>query len=229
MLCATVSSLLLRTLAAPRCGANAHLCRAEKMTPRAPARARLPLLRFRPGGIGLDGATRGAENQCNPLARSDAVTGTLRDRVGYLRSCCRRAHIWRIRLVAYGARLESVLGESPRGFESPILRQWKRLAPSGRAFLLFGNKHSDSRRRAGEPSPTGSPILRAACAARCAGFPFYGIPVTRHSPKPHPLQPPHLDTPPHPIPKTHPTSDLTNPSHPAPHSPAHIRLGFPRS
>jgi len=24
--------------------------------------------------------------------------------------------------VAYGARLESVLGESPRGFESPILR-----------------------------------------------------------------------------------------------------------
>jgi hypothetical protein len=29
----------------------------------------------------------------------------------------------RIRLVAYGARLESVLGESPRGFESPILRE----------------------------------------------------------------------------------------------------------
>jgi hypothetical protein len=25
--------------------------------------------------------------------------------------------------VAYGARLESVLGESPRGFESPILRE----------------------------------------------------------------------------------------------------------
>ena len=28
----------------------------------------------------------------------------------------------RIRLVAYGARLESVLGASPQGFESPILR-----------------------------------------------------------------------------------------------------------
>jgi hypothetical protein len=27
--------------------------------------------------------------------------------------------------VAYGARLESVLGESPRGFESPILRHLK--------------------------------------------------------------------------------------------------------
>ena len=25
--------------------------------------------------------------------------------------------------MAYGARLESVLGESPRGFESPILRE----------------------------------------------------------------------------------------------------------
>ena len=31
---------------------------------------------------------------------------------------------WRIRLVAYGARLESVLGASPRGFESPILRHY---------------------------------------------------------------------------------------------------------
>ena len=29
--------------------------------------------------------------------------------------------------MAYGARLESVLGESPRGFESPILRQRKPL------------------------------------------------------------------------------------------------------
>ena len=29
----------------------------------------------------------------------------------------------RIRLVAYGASLESWLGASPRGFESPILRQ----------------------------------------------------------------------------------------------------------
>lgn len=26
--------------------------------------------------------------------------------------------------MAYGARLESVLGASPRGFESPILRVW---------------------------------------------------------------------------------------------------------
>jgi hypothetical protein len=38
----------------------------------------------------------------------------------------------RIRLVAYGARLESVLGESPRGFESPILRQYRLRDDSGR-------------------------------------------------------------------------------------------------
>jgi hypothetical protein len=37
--------------------------------------------------------------------------------------------------VAYGARLESVLGESPQGFESPILRQMHespaRIRPAG--------------------------------------------------------------------------------------------------
>ena len=44
------------------------------MTPRAPARAWLPLLRFRPGGVGLGGATRGADSSVrdarglNPVA-----------------------------------------------------------------------------------------------------------------------------------------------------------------
>ena len=48
-----------------------------KGTPRAPARARLPLLRFRPGGVGLDGATRGADsslehvNHGQPAAAED--------------------------------------------------------------------------------------------------------------------------------------------------------------
>lgn len=41
------------------------------------------------------------------------------------------------RLVAYGARLESVLGASPRGFESLSLRQIKRSTPS-RSFYLAG-------------------------------------------------------------------------------------------
>ena len=35
--------------------------------------------------------------------------------------------------MAYGARLESVLGESPRGFESPILRGMKK--PPLRGFF----------------------------------------------------------------------------------------------
>jgi hypothetical protein len=40
--------------------------------------------------------------------------------------------------VAYGARLESVLGESPRGFESPILRKIDFLArpPNAAVNLL---------------------------------------------------------------------------------------------
>ena len=40
--------------------ASNMLISTKEKTPRAPARARLPLLRFRPGGVGLDGATRGA-------------------------------------------------------------------------------------------------------------------------------------------------------------------------
>ena len=48
---------------------------------------------------------------------------------------------WRIRLVAYGARLESVLGASPRGFESPILR------PRPREPTAPGSSRSCRRRR----------------------------------------------------------------------------------
>lgn len=36
--------------------------------------------------------------------------------------CALKTEYWRYRLVAYGARLESVLGASPREFESPYLR-----------------------------------------------------------------------------------------------------------
>ena len=107
-----------------------------KKTPRAPVRARLPLLRFRPGGIGLGGATRGASLQfrrgCRtvpkptagmplPVRGCDTHGKQVRFSVAVPPRGKRPAR--RIRLVAYGARLESVLGESPRGFESPILRQ----------------------------------------------------------------------------------------------------------
>ena len=41
--------------------------------------------------------------------------------------------------MVYGARLESVLGASPRGFESLILRQFLLLAISeGFALVFFG-------------------------------------------------------------------------------------------
>ena len=40
--------------------------------------------------------------------------------------------------MAYGARLESVLGASPRGFESPILRHWTPGPLQVPGFLLFG-------------------------------------------------------------------------------------------
>ena len=44
--------------------------------------------------------------------------------------------------MAYGARLESVLGESPRGFESPILRQrnFNPVNPRIRRGCLFPGK-----------------------------------------------------------------------------------------
>ena len=72
-------------------------------TPRAPARARLPLLRFRPGGVGLDGATRGAGDDRTGLREQAAGPGRS------ARRPCGIAATRRIRLVAYGARLESVL------------------------------------------------------------------------------------------------------------------------
>jgi hypothetical protein len=97
------------------------------MTPRAPARAWLPLLRFRPGGVGLGGATRGAALSvrdawaCSPVAVGGGreVSGRLVEVRNEILVVAR----WRIRLVAYGASLESWLGASPRGFESPILRK----------------------------------------------------------------------------------------------------------
>ena len=42
--------------------------------------------------------------------------------------------------MAYGARLESVLGASPRGFESPILRQSVFCADLGFSTPVQGSK-----------------------------------------------------------------------------------------
>ncbi len=64
---------------------------------------------------------------------------------------------WRIRLVAYGARLESVLGASPRGFESPILRHRDRSRRSIAAPVLLLIPHADPR------APPGSRAGVRAC------------------------------------------------------------------
>src|SRR3954463_7526614 len=114
---------LLRQLYAshPSGGQRGEPLTAKKKTPHAPARARLPLLRFRPGGVGLDGATWGADDKSTGCTCHGAPLRTGRMLSGVVPKGT--AHARRIRLVAYGARLESVLGASPRGFESPILRR----------------------------------------------------------------------------------------------------------
>src|SRR6478735_1512516 len=63
----------------------------------------------------------------------------------------------RIRLVAYGARLESVLGASPRGFESPILRHVneRRARRVRRSFALLDAVIRGGRRA--EPDRRGPP------------------------------------------------------------------------
>lgn len=58
--------------------------------------------------------------------------------------------------MAYGARLESVLGESPQGFESPILRQSHESPDgprSGGALLVPGPASPRSRPSVPHPVP----------------------------------------------------------------------------
>ena len=74
---------------------------------------------------------------------------------------------WRIRLVAYGARLESVLGASPRGFESPILRHHPGILviPGFFCTLLRGPQQAPD--RVSSPStPPPAPATMAPCARK---------------------------------------------------------------
>ena len=102
----------------------------------------LTLATFRSWGGSQDDAARGAAPECTRLrpgsAPADGVTDATagdwprRAAVRYIPYPSHAAgaspltvrDTRRIRLVAYGARLESVLGASPRGFESPILRRF---------------------------------------------------------------------------------------------------------
>ena len=74
--------------------------------------------------------------------------------------------------MAYGARLESELGESPQGFKSPILRAKKDPRLSG-VFSLPGSR--DLRRRGF--ASTESPILRAKKDPRLSGV--FSLPGSR--------------------------------------------------
>ena len=119
----------------------------------------LTLATFRSWGGSQDDAARGAAPECTRLrpgsAPADGVTDATagdwprRAAVRYIPYPSHAAgaspltvrDTRRIRLVAYGARLESVLGASPRGFESPILRRrragpWKRPPGTRRLGLL---------------------------------------------------------------------------------------------
>ena len=159
------SDPMLRRAKVPGCGARSHEPgdapprRAEDsgQDPSCTRQSPLTLATFRSWGSSQDDAARGAAPECTRLrpgsAPADGVTDATagdwprRAAVRYIPYPSHAAgaspltvrDAWRIRLVAYGARLESVLGASPRGFESPILRrrsspesQWLR----GCVFLL---------------------------------------------------------------------------------------------
>ena len=143
------SDPMLRRAKVPGCGARSHEPgdapprRAEDsgQDPSCTRQSPLTLATFRSWGGSQDDAARGAAPECTRLrpgsAPADGVTdATAGDwpRCAAVRYIPYPSHAagaspltvrdaWRIRLVAYGARLESVLGASPRGFESPILRR----------------------------------------------------------------------------------------------------------
>ena len=72
--------------------------------------------------------------------------------------------------MAYGARLESVLGETPQGFESPTLRA-KRETPRKGRFLFSAKWLGDSRSRvAAGPLPCAKWQASSHYVTRSAGF-----------------------------------------------------------
>ena len=80
----------------------------------------------------------GAQASTNVLSVTfpiqDLRASQKRSKVLFVACAMRRKHSWRIRLAAYGARLERVLGSRPRGFKSPILRSFP-----GFGFLEAGD------------------------------------------------------------------------------------------
>lgn len=148
------------------------------MTPRAPARAGLPLLRFRPGGVGLGGATRGAASSVRDAA-GPALFGVAAHRIvsGKLAevrnefSRCRTLEdspsgLWR--------QLGKLVGCKPSGVRIPHSPQKNYdLLHGGHNFFTVGNR----RIRGGEmvepfrrspPFSAKKGLVLGRCAKRCA-------------------------------------------------------------
>ena len=80
--------------------------------------------------------------------------------------------------MAYGARLESVLGESPRGFESPILRR-KSLDRTGRTFVNEKSAQGSNQSQL----PSGPTLVPTPLTRSFAGTPHEVILLSQtHSP-----------------------------------------------
>ena len=73
--------------------------------------------------------------------------------------------------MAYGARLESVLGASPRGFESPILRVVKRRRPEGAAPFRNPEGAAESTPWGGPTPPEAPPAAKRRVERRWGRIP----------------------------------------------------------
>ena len=71
-------------------------------------------------------------------ADAEELRFSLRVVYSIIRSPFCKVFSWRIRLAAYGARLERVLGSRPRGFKSPILRSFPGFEFSRSGIFVFG-------------------------------------------------------------------------------------------
>src|SRR5687767_5043042 len=106
---------------------------ADKKDPPRTRQSRVTLAAFPPWGSWPGWRHAGSRRPFYPFSSSGEALSHRLDRSRERRAFGSRVRFhevarafecrvpWRIRLVAYGARLESVLGASPRGFESPIL------------------------------------------------------------------------------------------------------------
>ena len=115
------------------------------MTPRAPARAWLPLLRFRPGGVGLGGATRGAVSSvrdaygCSPVVVDGG--GQVSGRLAEVRNEFSRSRPLEDSPSGLWRQLGKLVGCKPSGVRIPHSPQKNYdLLHGGHNFFTVGNR-----------------------------------------------------------------------------------------